>query len=125
MDLRKSAIAQGLKSLRLEKNYTQDFVASVLGKGDGSAIYRLENGKADLNLEDAARLAELYDITIDEIYDPSKRSSGSEGFLEKKPIYQVKNKLQVSVTLDGTLVGLQKQIDLLTKVNAILAESAE
>ena len=117
MDLRKSAIAQGLKSLRLEKNYTQDFVASVLGKGDGSAIYRLENGKAELNLEDAARLAELYGVTIDEIYDPSKRSLVQEGVLEKKPIYQVKNKLQISITLDGTVIGLQKQIELLTKVN--------
>jgi transcriptional regulator with XRE-family HTH domain len=123
MDLRKSAIAQGLKNLRLEKNYTQDFVASILGKGDGSAVYRLENGKADLNLEDAAKLAELYEVTIDEIYDPSKRYSGS-GVSDSIPTYQVKNKLQVSVTLDGTPLGLQKQIDLLTKVNAILAETS-
>jgi len=122
MDLKKSAIAQGLKNLRLEKNYTQDFVASVLGKGDGSAVYRLENGKADLNLEDAARLAELYEVTIDEIYDPSKRFSESE-VSENRSGYVIKNKLQVSVILDGTLVGLQKQIELLTKVNAILAEN--
>ena len=123
MDLRKSAIAQGLKNLRLEKNYTQDFVASVLGKGDGSAVYRLENGKADLNLEDAARLAELYEVTIDEIYDPSKRMGAATGFSDGQGIYMVKNKIQVSVTLDGTLLGLQKQIELLTKVNAILAEN--
>lgn len=122
MDLRKSAIAQGLKNLRLEKNYTQDFVASVLGKGDGSAVYRLENGKADLNLEDAARLAELYEVSIDEIYDPSKRISGA-GVSDRPGIYLAKNKIQVSVTLDGTLLGLQKQIELLTKVNAILAEN--
>ena len=123
MDLRKSAIAQGLKNLRLEKNYTQDFVASILGKGDGSAVYRLENGKADLNLEDAAKLAELYEVTIDEIYDLFKRYFGS-GVSDSIPTYQVKNKLQVSVTLDGTPLGLQKQIDLLTKVNAILAETS-
>jgi transcriptional regulator with XRE-family HTH domain len=122
MDIRKSAIAQGLKDLRLQKEYTQEYVASILGAADGSAVYRLESGKAELKLEDAARLARLYEISIDQIYNPTDRGSRSGVSDQDRAPYGIKSKLQVSVFLDGTTVGLQKQVELLTKVNAALAE---
>ncbi len=123
MDLRKASIAQGLKSLRVEKNYTQEHVASILGAADGSAVYRLESGKAELKLDDAAKLAELYEVSIDEIYDPSKRKNPLMAADLDRASYGKKPALQVSVNLDGSPVTLQKQIEMLTKVNAILAEN--
>ena len=121
MDLRKSAIAQGLKNLRLEKDYTQEYVGSILGGRDSSLVYRLESGKTDLKLGDAAKLADLYEVSIDYIYDPSKQRKPDIVSEPREPYY-TRAKLQVSVLLDGTQLGLQRQLDMLHKVNAALAE---
>ncbi len=124
MNKKVSEIAQGLKDLRLEKGYTQEYVAGLLGAEHPSSVYRLENGLSNLKLEDAAKLAELYDITLDEIYHPEKRSKDRNMVNDHdRASYGNSNQLQISVLLDGNPVRLQKQIDMLTKVNAALAGS--
>mgnify|MGYP000156228896 CR=1 FL=1 len=119
MDLVKSRIAQGLKSLRLEANYTQEYIAEVLGKGDYSAYYRLEAGKTELKFDDAYKLSQLYEVPMEQIYDPElkKVKRVDEPYEQYKP----SNSLQMNVTLDGKESTLKKQVELLTKVNALLA----
>lgn len=120
MEDKKMIIGQGLKSLRLDRNYTQEFVASVLGNADGTSVYRLESGKVDLKLEDAMKLAELYDVSVDRIYNP-KRTKEEELSDNPRSSYGLRNQIHLSIILDGTPKNLQKQIEMLTKVNAALA----
>ncbi len=119
MDLIKSRIAQGLKALRLEANYTQEYVADFLGKGDYSAYYRLEAGKTELKFDDAYKLSELYEVPMEYIYDPELRKTKT--FNEPRETYKTGNSIQMNVTLDGKEHTLKKQVELLTKVNALLA----
>lgn len=119
IDIERSRIAQGLKALRLEHNYTQEYLADVLGKGDYSAYYRLESGKTELKFEDAFKLASLYSISMEEIYDPALRGS-SRIMSEARTQLQPASRMNVNVVLDGQEQTLQKQIDLLTKVNELL-----
>jgi len=118
MDLVKSRIAQGLKSLRLEANYTQEYIADVLGKGDYSAYYRLEAGKTELKFEDAFKLSQLYNVPMEQIYDPDLKKNI---VYEPREDYKPANSLQMNVVLDGKETTLKKQVELLTKVNALLA----
>lgn len=118
MDVIKSRIAQGLKSLRLERNYTQEYVSEVLGKGDYSAYYRLESGKTELKFDDAAKLAALYKVPMERIYDPERKAVDRVADPEEQ--YGKKNSLQLNITLDGREETLKKQVEILTKVNALL-----
>lgn len=122
MDELKSRIAQGLKRLRLEKDYTQEYLADVLGKGDYTAYYRLESGKADLKFEDAFKLSMLYKIPMEHIYDPDLRDQPREDrFEEAREKYLFKNRMSISVSLDGEEENLTRQIEILKGVNALLA----
>lgn len=120
IDLDKSRIAHGLKQLRLEHNYTQEYVAEMMGKGDYTAYYRLESGRTELKFDDAFKLATLYNVSMEEIFDPALRESGSV-VSEAREKLKPANKLNLTVTLDGMESTLKQQIELLTKVNALLA----
>lgn len=122
MDQLKSRIAAGLKKLRLEKDYTQEYLAHVLGKGDYTAYYRIESGKQDLKFDDAFKLAMLYKIPMEHIYDPELRDQPkSDEFLEAQAKYDPKKTLNISITLDGDEDSLLKQINLMKGINALLS----
>lgn len=53
-----------LLTLRLEKNWTQDYVADQLGLSQ-PAYSKLEQGQVKLTVDRAGKLAELYDIDPD------------------------------------------------------------
>lgn len=120
MDLFRSKIANGLKTLRLQKNYSQEYLSDKLGKTDSSAYQRIEAGRTELKFEDAFKLATIYNISMEHIFDPDLRRS-TEGFSEDRELYQPKSRIQISVTLDGQEQTLQHQIELLTNVNKALA----
>lgn len=59
-------VLQHLKELRKEKKYTQKYVSNFLGMSRGSYA-KIENGINKINLENALKLANLYNVTIDNL----------------------------------------------------------
>lgn len=121
MEVGKSRIAYVLKRLREERNYSQEYVAEKLGKNDSTAYSRIEQGRTELKYEDALKLALLYKIPMESIYDPNYTEKDIDAFREERPHYFNQSKLNLSITLDGSLDTLHKQFELLKKVNELLA----
>jgi DNA-binding XRE family transcriptional regulator len=55
-----------LNELRQTSNKTQEDLANIIGKTT-SAYNMIENGKRKLSLDDAAKIATFYQISIEEI----------------------------------------------------------
>lgn len=121
IDLERARIAHGLRRLREDRNYSQEYVAEVLEKNDSSAYSRIEQGRTELKFDDAFKLAALYKVSMEQIFDPSLRNVDQESFSEQREKYNLTPKLNLSVTLDGTPETLKKQLDLLESVNNVLA----
>lgn len=51
-----------LKKIRLEKGYTQEYMAEKLGYKDKSGYNHLENGNVKLSVERAMRLSEILEV---------------------------------------------------------------
>lgn len=117
----KSRIAYNLRRMRTSKDYTLEYVADHIGKGHYSSYQRIELGQNDLKVEDAVKLANLYKTTVESIINPSE-DSDTATFNEPGYPYGRKNSLNLNVILDGREDTLQKHIELLTKVNVMLAE---
>lgn len=62
----KKMVLQHLKQLRKEKKYTQNYVSNFLGVSRGKYA-KLENGFNNLDLENIIKLANLYNVTVDEL----------------------------------------------------------
>ena len=62
----KKLVLDHLKLLRNEKGYTQGEISNFLGMARGSYA-KIENGINKMNLENAIKLANLYNVTIDEL----------------------------------------------------------
>lgn len=56
-----------LQTLRLNRNLSQRQVALRIGKTD-SYVSALESGNINISLDEASKLAYVYDSTLDEIY---------------------------------------------------------
>ncbi len=59
-------LGKKLKLLRLQKNYTQDYVAFCLDISQ-PAYHKIENGKTNINLKRLEELAALYDVSVVDI----------------------------------------------------------
>jgi len=111
-------IGRNLRQLREKKNYTQEFVGEVLGKSY-NAYGKTETGQVRLSLEEAAILSELYEISINELLNPTYEWKAKPP--ETEPRYILKNTVEMLVKLDGNEGSLRKQIDLLYSINKVLA----
>ncbi len=60
------SLAQRLKSLRMERNLTQEFVAESLNVSR-QAVSKWENGTSDPNTSNLFALAKLYSISVEEL----------------------------------------------------------
>ncbi len=56
-----------LKQLRVKHNLTQQQLGELLGYKNNS-ICQIENGKRNMSIEKVVELAELFDISIDELF---------------------------------------------------------
>ena len=56
-----------LKQLRVKHNLTQQQLGELLGYKNNS-ICQIENGKRNMSIEKGVELAELFDISIDELF---------------------------------------------------------
>lgn len=60
------SLAQRLKSLRMERNLTQEFVAESLNVSR-QAVSKWENGTSDPSTSNLFALAKLYSISVEEL----------------------------------------------------------
>ena len=67
-----------LRVLRAERGWSQGEVALRLGGVSRQAINAIETGKHDPSLELAFRLAALFELRIDEVFDPELQTPGKE-----------------------------------------------
>jgi transcriptional regulator with XRE-family HTH domain len=122
VDLIRGRIADNLKRLRMEKNYSQQYVSEYMGKTDYTGYQRLESGKTELKLEDAAQLAQLYKVSIERIWNPEYEEPKPQQVGEPPyvPAYSSASKMQLQLELDGSEETLKKQVELLTSINEVL-----
>ncbi|MFC0262715.1 helix-turn-helix domain-containing protein [Fontibacter flavus] len=114
----KSHIAENLRKHRVLRGYTQEYIAEYLGKKDYTAYSRYEQGRSNLKMEDAIKLAELYEVDVQELIsiaptvtnhvEGPKKTNGS-------------GQISVLVDLDGTQNSLENNISKLKKINELIA----
>jgi transcriptional regulator with XRE-family HTH domain len=119
-------VSMNLKRIREEKNLTQEYLAECIGKDYSSGYATLEQGKKKLTFEDAVKISECLNIPLHQIIDPDYQKKDFKSAEEERMPYgnPKESSMQVSVTLTGDYVSLQKQIRLLEKVNEILASES-
>lgn len=61
-------VGKKLRDLRLEHDLSMRNLADRIGTTD-SKICRIENGGVKLSLEDAIRIADLFDVSVDELVE--------------------------------------------------------
>jgi transcriptional regulator with XRE-family HTH domain len=122
MEDHKKKIGENLRDLRLEKNYTQEYLGEVLGKSDYTSYQRLEHGKSELKIQDAYKLAKFYKLPLEYIVEPELRKENT--IANEKLIHTAskKNIVQMTVNLDGTDQLLEDQYKLLQGVNQLIAD---
>lgn len=114
-------IIGNLQKLRASKGWSQEYVGEIISSY--YAYQRLEQGSTSLKLEDAIKIARLYNVDISELYRDPKKKSVDEMHDQERGHYGLpKNSVNMSVVLDGDAIALEKQIDLLKEVNKLLVK---
>ena len=68
-----------LKQLRLEQGFTQSEMAEKIGYARKSSYQMLESGQVRLRFEQAEKIAEIFNISLDEIFfDTKVRAKGNQ-----------------------------------------------
>jgi transcriptional regulator with XRE-family HTH domain len=112
----KSHIAENLRKHRVLRGYTQEYIAEYLGKRDYTAYSRYEQGRSNLKMEDAIKLANLYEVDVQELISvtPSVSAYSDNG---KKN----NGMISILVDLDGSSNTLESNIHRLKRINDLLA----
>ena len=92
----KKLVIDNLKLLRNEKGYTQGEISNFLGMARGSYA-KIENGINKMNLENALKLANLYNVTIDNLLCLSN-DKDNKNLINNKELDTV---LKAGVTYNG------------------------
>jgi transcriptional regulator with XRE-family HTH domain len=113
----KSNIAENLRKHRVLRGYTQEYIAEYLGKKDYTAYSRYEQGRSNLKMEDAIKLASLYEVDVQDLISVTPSINlPTEG--QKKG----SNLISVLVDLDGSSATLENNLARLKKINELLAK---
>jgi transcriptional regulator with XRE-family HTH domain len=114
----KSHIAENLRKHRVLRGYTQEYIAEYLGKKDYTAYSRYEQGRSNLKMEDAIRLAELYEVDVQELISVIPSVNANHDYTKKA---NGNGQISVLVDLDGTQNSLESNILRLKKINELIA----
>ena len=119
----KSHIAENLRKHRVLRGYTQEYIAEYLGKRDYTAYSRYEQGRSNLKMEDAIKLAELYEVDVQELISKAPSVSSHNGDISKKSNGSANStgNISVLVDLDGSSNSLEGHILRLKKINDLIA----
>jgi transcriptional regulator with XRE-family HTH domain len=112
----KSNIAENLRKHRVLRGYTQEYIAEYLGKKDYTAYSRYEQGRSNLKMEDALKLADLYQVDVQELISVSPKVNQS--FENQK---KSNGLISILVDLDGSSSTLENNIIRLKKINELIA----
>lgn len=105
-------VHEKLKFLRFKANYTQEYLASEIGV-DYTTYGKYESGKTPIKLEQAVKIANLYNITIDELCGLETKTIKDSNSIKK-------HNLQLLVELDGEDKTLNDLVLRLTKMNKLI-----
>lgn len=109
--------------LREEHKYSQEYLSEYLGKNDYSTYGKIENGKSRISNYDLYKIASLYNISVEELINPSYHSKKEVVQLsnEDQAVYHYKkNTLNINIELDGSDLTLDKSLDMIKKINELL-----
>lgn len=117
-----------LKVLREVNNYTQEFVAETLGV-DQSTYSKIERNPKNLKVEQAEKLAKLYDVDVSDIMSSDITISFSHNTIDKGFIqnhFEQKGMFdQVVQAKNEEIKILMEQVDHLKKQNDQLLKMLE
>ncbi|GGZ28862.1 hypothetical protein GCM10007049_22400 [Echinicola pacifica] len=112
----KQHIAENLRKYRVLRGFTQEYIAEYLGKKDYTAYSRYEQGRSNLKMDDAIKLAALYEVPIQELV------SGTPAIKQQrmqKDTFGFKD-FSTLITLDGSPETLDNQFRRLKKLNNMI-----
>jgi len=119
------SIVQRVKKVRVEKNFTQDYLAKKLGLSQ-KAYSKIENSESKLNVDTLIKISEILDTPITNFLDESSRPivndysnrTGGDNIIYKN-IYNEKTEdlyNQLLKAKDDIINSKQSEIDLLKKL---------
>jgi len=119
------SIVQRVKKVRVEKNFTQDYLAKKLGLSQ-KAYSKIENSESKLNVDTLIKISEILDTPITNFLDESSRPivndysnrTGGDNIIYKN-IYNEKTEdlyNQLLKAKDDIINAKQSEIDLLKKL---------
>ncbi len=127
--------AKNLRFLRRSAEWSQSDLGDKIAT-DYNTISRYESGKSTPKLEALTKLAQVFDVSVEELRnvdltrptglgraeEPNQTSAkGSRSLSLAPPAEPVKHPLLVSVELDGTAASLERAVARLTAINPIIA----
>jgi transcriptional regulator with XRE-family HTH domain len=119
------SVVQRVKKVRVEKNFTQDYLAKKLGLSQ-KAYSKIENSESKLNVDTLIKISEILDTPITNFLDESSRPivndysnrTGGDNIIYKN-IYNEKTEdlyNQLLKAKDDIINAKQSEIDLLKKL---------
>ena len=119
------SVVQRVKKVRVEKNFTQDYLAKKLGLSQ-KAYSKIENSESKLNVDTLIKISEILDTPITNFLDESSRPivndysnrTGGDNIIYKN-IYNEKTEdlyNQLLKAKDDIINAKQSEIEVLKKV---------
>jgi transcriptional regulator with XRE-family HTH domain len=134
MEKKFKSVADRIKEYRLQKNYSQDYIAKNLGISQ-KAYSKIENNETRLNVDALVSISEILEIPINKFFTEANApvlndfSSGRDGdnVIYKTESDKENEKLFQALmsSKDSLIASLHKQIELLQKHIEILELAGE
>lgn len=113
----KDKLSEKLRYLRNKHGFSQEYMASAMGKNDHTAYQRLETGRTDIKLEDFVKISKIFNVALEELLNidglPKTRREEDYSFTDDIPF---------TIHLTGNMKKLEEQIQLARKLNEVLVK---